>query len=432
MRGRFFIVTRWLVALGAFILVLGSGKILGQGSHDPTHHPVGPHTPPQTGHWVGDHWTPYNPPDPESFPEGARVHRIQKGDTLWDLAGRFYTDPYLWPQIWDANRYILDSHWIYPGDPLAIPPRPTVISEVLPQIDQPVPPPVDRGTEPVTTPADPSPVQQPRVQQPRTRQTPTSPRRKAPSRYADYTDVECMGHIVDRYRSSDLFIMQTEEPAKHGIATDDIVYLNGGEQEGIAAGDEFSVIRKQGKVYHPATKHRIGDYLQRMGKLRVISVQPRTSIAQIIFACERIDKGMDLIPYEPVVSPAGRVPEFTIRDVEPSGGAQGFVVHLGGLIRTSTGQMFQVDLGTEDGLKAGDFLTVFIDSGPPIVPSFDYSYSVGKQSYSSVHRVDKRKTDYPRRIIGQVVVISPSPGTSVVKVTNAIREIEIGDRIEVR
>ncbi|MEE9226779.1 MAG: hypothetical protein V3U66_03495, partial [Acidobacteriota bacterium] len=79
-----------------------------------------------------------------------------------------------------------------------------------------------------------------------------------------------------------------------------------------------------------------------------------------------------------------------------------------------------------------DFLTVFVDSGPPIVPSFDYSYTVGKQSYSSVHRVDKRKTDYPRRIIGQVVVISPSPGTSVVKVTNAIREIEIGDRIEVR
>jgi hypothetical protein len=31
-----------------------------------------------------------------------------------------YGDPYLWPQLWEQNRYILDAHWIYPGDPLLI------------------------------------------------------------------------------------------------------------------------------------------------------------------------------------------------------------------------------------------------------------------------------------------------------------------------
>ncbi|HEY5610375.1 MAG TPA: LysM peptidoglycan-binding domain-containing protein, partial [Thermoanaerobaculia bacterium] len=74
-------------------------------------------TPPRELHLVGDHWTPYNPPDPATFPPGSKVHIIEKGDTLWDLAAKYYGNAYLWPQLWEANTYITDAHWIYPGDP---------------------------------------------------------------------------------------------------------------------------------------------------------------------------------------------------------------------------------------------------------------------------------------------------------------------------
>ncbi|MFN2238843.1 MAG: LysM peptidoglycan-binding domain-containing protein, partial [Thermoanaerobaculia bacterium] len=60
------------------------------------------------------------PPDPSLFPAGSKVHIIERGDTLWDLARRFYGDAYLWPQLWELNTYIRDSHWIYPGDPLLV------------------------------------------------------------------------------------------------------------------------------------------------------------------------------------------------------------------------------------------------------------------------------------------------------------------------
>jgi hypothetical protein len=408
---------------------------------EPTDHPNGPHHPPTTGQWVGDHWTPYDPPVPESFPEGTQVYRIRKTDTLWDLANQFYSDPYLWPQIWDANRYILDSHWIYPGDPLLIPGRPTVISEVLPQVEQPVaPPPVDTGPIPLTGPGTgPGTGTVPgTTTTPTPAPTPTvgpgaaSIRPPQPITFADYTHLECLGSIVDKYKNSKLFIAQSEEPAKIGFATGDIVYLNGGVEDGISPGDEYSVVKSLGMVEHPITGKRIGDYLQRLGRLRVVSVQEETSIARIEFSCYRLTRGMDLIPYDPLESPAGVMPEFAYDLVESSGEPQGYIIHEGGLIRVGTGQFAQVDLGTEQGAAPGDFITVFVDTLAPKPPPYKYKYKIKNQQYKSTWRQDSKKREWPRRVIGHAVIVTASSTTSVVKVLDSIREIEVGDRVELQ
>ena len=76
--------------------------------------------PPRELHRVGDHWTAYNPPDPSTYPAGARTYEIKRGDTLWALAQQFFKNAYTWPQLWETNTWITDAHWIYPGDVLLI------------------------------------------------------------------------------------------------------------------------------------------------------------------------------------------------------------------------------------------------------------------------------------------------------------------------
>src|SRR3954447_19663566 len=76
--------------------------------------------PPRELHRVGDHWTPYNPPDPATWPAGSKTYTIKQGDTLWGLAQQFFKNAYMWPQLWESNTWITDAHWIYPGDVLLI------------------------------------------------------------------------------------------------------------------------------------------------------------------------------------------------------------------------------------------------------------------------------------------------------------------------
>ncbi|WP_372981748.1 LysM peptidoglycan-binding domain-containing protein [Marinobacter sediminum] len=57
---------------------------------------------------------------PELRSDHPERYTVVKGDTLWDISGRFLNNPWYWPEIWHVNPQVKNPHLIYPGDRLAL------------------------------------------------------------------------------------------------------------------------------------------------------------------------------------------------------------------------------------------------------------------------------------------------------------------------
>lgn len=344
--------------------------------------------PPRQLHQVGDHWTPYDPPAP---PEGAKVHVVTPGDCLWNLAKQYYDDPYLWPTIWDANRWITYSHWIYPGDPIVVPPHPNVVTEATP--------------EPVAEPPVAAPVIA-EVRQPPIAPVaaPAAPRGPVLVPAAELKELACSAQLHDIFDPSPLIIAGTEAD-KEMQAEGDVIYLSAGHDMSIQPGSEWVVVRPGQTVKNPATRKPQGVYVQRIGRLKVMAVQPHSATATVSLSCDALMKGDFLVPYREMPVPMiERVALRRLATPEPKGEVGVVVVtgdpkhHIAG-----TGEIVGIDLRAGSGVTSGDRVLFWRPA----------------------------KGNEPRQVIGQGVVLSTNGGGSMVKILESTEEVEPGDRIEV-
>lgn len=360
--------------------------------------------PPRNLRLAGDHWTAWDPPT--EFPAGARLHVVERGDTLWDLASRFYGDPYLWPQLWERNQYILDAHWIYPGDPLIVDVEVVPMEEIAAGQQMAPEAPADAPSSGV-------------------RLGTTS---SAPVPLGSESDIYCSGYLGPVDETFGYQIVGSEYGALaptlaagatglkpgYGLNNDvkidltdgDIVYLDGGRQGGLAPGTLFMAVLPTEEVRHPVTRKVVGRLYRYQGRVRVLSVQEETAIAEIVSSCAAVSVGAYLQPFEPEPIPlARRTPLRPVNyPVAASELADAPVIVLSndGLVSLGQGHLVFIDRGSNEDVIPGDLFTIYRpnrDGLPPVV-------------------------------IGELAVLSVEPESALAKILESRHVVFVGDRLE--
>ena len=61
-----------------------------------------------------------NNPAPTIKADAPHRYIVKKGDTLWDISGRYLDSPWRWKEIWATNKQIKNPNLIYPNDILIL------------------------------------------------------------------------------------------------------------------------------------------------------------------------------------------------------------------------------------------------------------------------------------------------------------------------
>lgn len=255
-------------------------------------------------------------------------YTVVKGDTLWDISGKFLRQPWKWPEIWHANPQVANPHLIYPGDRLSL-----VYVDGKPRIM------VNRGETRGTVKLSPG-----------IRKTPMS--EAIPSIPLEAINSFLLSNrIIDskeQFAGAPYVVAGNAERVLSG--QNDRIYIRGDVSE-----DSAYDIFRQGKVYRdPVTNEFLGINADYVGSGEVIAKErdigtmilsrttQETRLADRVFATEE------------------RAITSTFFPSEPEQGIDGLILDVPRGV-TQIGQMDVVTInkGERDGLKAGNVLAVY-------------------------------------------------------------------------
>jgi len=256
----------------------------------------------------------------------------------------------------------------------------------------------------------------------------------------DFSTVNCSGFVTDQKVPDEIRLVSGEQSNyKITFARGDYVHINRGQDKGVRVGDRFSVVRPDKdptdvpwfKWQEKLLKAMGTPYLD-AGQVRVVDVQPKVSVAQVIFSCGYMQRGDILQPYQDRPAPPYKDPAAFDRFAPVSGKPVAMVV-----VGKDYGQIYgklspvYVNLGTNQGVKVGDYFRIFRYQGSmaetvPQNKGYQYSmYGFG----SAPTRYEWN--DLPREILGEGIVINVNRNSSTMIITFNSIEVYAGDYIEI-
>jgi hypothetical protein len=372
--------------------------------------------PPQGLHLVNGHWTAWNPPTPAATDQ---VHVVAKGDTLWQLAKKYYGDPYLWPQIWEKNKYVQDAHWIYPGDPLILGLNVAPANNLA-----------QAGAAAATGTAGTADAAAAAVPAPPAGVVDAARATGNPVPLGAETDIYCQGYVGDLDETFPYAVVGSEFDAlsldnyvrgstgwkvgsfrsnlntvKVALYQGDIIYVDGGKDRGLTAGSQFQAIQPDQPVVDANNNKVVGRYYRYVGRVRILSVQQTTAIAEIVQSCDPLVVGALLKPFEAEPVPLGR--STPLRPVnfpaaaEKIAHAPSIVYSRDDVLSLGADHVVHIDIGEQD-TTPGDIFTIYREN----------------------------RNGLPPVVLGELAVLSVHKRFSVAKIIESRYPIRLGDRLD--
>ena len=288
---------------------------------------------------------------------------------------------------------------------------------------------------------------------------------RTPPPAAHMSDVACGGFIEQQSPAGQPQIVGGEqERERHVFGQGDLVFIDAGAQQGMKVGQEFEVTRPRGQ-FRSKFSHKggsLGVYTQELGRLRVVRVRDRVSVAEVMLSCSDLLLGDTLRPLPQRQVPAARADAALDRFAEPTGKQTGHIVLArDGREALSRDQIVFLDLGAEDNVRVGDYLTVFrpeghgifVKSGGEIAANARRGFQsdefqgggfsnqsqrvkdVNGSKYGATvksHTIKRQRPPVPRLVVGEVVVLHVEGRTATAVVTRVAQEIHTGDAVEMQ
>ena len=345
---------------------------------------------------VASHQSRWDYPQESTPGPGQELHVVVKGDTLWDLGAKYLGNPFAWPQIWELNKWVKDPHWIYPGDPILVESSRTTVTQPR------------EGDQQNLSPREVAELK------------PDIKRQVKPTQeeYAfTFQDFIQMPFLVPStgeayFKQIGAFkIVGQEDKTRDLLADGDVLYIGGGSNQGVKAGDRLVVTKVVArKFYHPDDERRqkvMGDIVEQYGIIRVTHVYPAQSVAII-------EKSLDGITSEGYAAPYSEPPAIvnalrtdiaspvTLR--EPA--SKVIFIRMNKAVAAG-GDMVIIDRGSGDGYKVGD---VLLTARPvPLDPA------------------NKKSKDMTNYYLGQLLVIRSAERTATCRILRTKGEVLVGD-----
>jgi hypothetical protein len=255
-----------------------------------------------------------------------------------------------------------------------------------------------------------------------------------------FSTVYCSGFVTDeKVPDATRLVSGEQSNTKITFARGDYVYINRGQDKGVRVGDRFSVVRPESDPadvnwfkWQSKLMKAMGSHYLDAGQLRVVTVQPKIAIAEVSLSCDYMQRGDIVLPFQerpdPVFKDAAAFDHFA-----PVSGKPVAMIVSSRDYQQSAGQgnTVYVNLGTNKGVKVGDYFRIFRYQGtlaelaPQTKGYQDRLYGFG----SSPGRYNWN--DLPREVLGEGIVLNVSHNASTVFITYSSVDIYTGDYVEI-